>query len=211
MPPLFVYHLAIDHLPASQQVKQRLTKWLQNRPTQSRDVEQLTWEANIVAYVNVLYERTKIHGNCKRDTEAPALKTNIPIYGPRFVPPSYLHVQKRNPVTPLIKPSVLFLKPLHVIHPFYYGNLRKCPQCGSSEGVSWNSWVNTGHRELYGLRQGECALGYQLRCKGCTTGSTMQGSGDSDSDQHCFATTSSAFWRKWEHWNIPSTYLYSKS
>ncbi len=141
---------------------------------------------------------TKVHGNAKSGKPIPNLPLNLPIYGPRFVPPTYMHRQKRNTSSPKIEPVVAYLKPLTVIHPFYFSSLNKCPQCETEESTTWNSWVNTGHRELFGIRHGECALGYQLRCNSCK---------QAGRSQYCFATSSVGFWQKWEFWAIPRVYL----
>ncbi len=176
------------------QVKDKVVNWVSNRPRQSIEGEQLEWEAEIVAYVNAVYSLTKVHGNSKSGTPTPNLPKHIPIYGPRFVPPGYLHQERRHTTFPKIEPVVAYLMPLTVIHPFYFGSLKKCPQCNAEDGTNWNSWVNTGHRDLLGVRYGEGALGYQLRCKLCQ---------QAGRDQYCFATTSAVFWQKWEFWAIP--------
>lgn len=142
-----------------------------------------------------------MHGNAKEGTKPTSLKTSVPLWGPRFVPPTYTTLRKRDPVLAEIKPSVSYLKPLIVVHPFYdcYPDLRKCPQCGSADKkkVKWDSWQNTGYREVRGIYHGETALGYQLRCEDCEVQDKV----------HCFSTTSLEFWKKWELWNIPSTFF----
>ncbi len=178
------------------QVKDKFVNWLSNRPRQSIEGEQLEWEAQIVAYVNSIHNLTKVHGNAKAGKPTPNLPKHIPIYGPRFVPPGYLHQQRRNTTFSKIEPIISYLKPLTVVHPFYFGGLKKCPQCDSEAETNWNSWVNTGHCDLFGIRHGEGALGYQLRCKSCH---------QAGRDQYCFATTSAVFWQRWEFWAIPRT------
>ncbi|THH19481.1 hypothetical protein EW146_g1687 [Bondarzewia mesenterica] len=166
----------------------------------SRSAAQLEWEAHVVEYVSYIYDATKVHANAKKGTIPPTLVNDIPIYGPRFLPPDYLHLQKRQSV-PLIEPVTAYLKPLHIIHPFYYGNLARCPQC-HSEDVRWDGWTATGHRELHGIRREEGALGYQLRCKPCEEKHGKHTRGG-EKGHFCFATTNSTFWEKWEYWEMP--------
>ncbi|OBZ69969.1 hypothetical protein A0H81_10476 [Grifola frondosa] len=179
------------------EVKKRTETWLRNRSTQSRVFEQLEWEANVVQYVDYVFNETKVHGNAKRRTEPLTLKKEVPFFGPQFLPPLYLHCRKRDSV-PIIEPTTAYLKPLNVIHPFYYDNLKHCPQC-SSEEVSWDSWTTTGHRELHGVRLEECVLRYQLRCKVCER-RLKEGTVNV---QYCFATTTPAFWKNRRFWAIP--------
>ena len=173
-------------------VKEKLTTWLDNRPRQSIEGEQLEWEANVVAYVGWLWDHIKIHPKAK-NRRTPRISKRIPIYGPRFVPPGYHHEIRRNPAQPDIQPVTLYMKPLTTVHPFYYTDLKQCPDCDATVGVRWNSWVGTGARDLYGIRHGERAIGYQLRCEDCKEANR----------QHCFATTSITFWRRWDHHDIP--------
>lgn len=127
------------------------------------------------------------------------LRKEVPILGPRFVPPEYLHLEKRNP-TPKIIPGVTYLKPLHVVHPFYYPNLKQCPQCDETEDVSWQGWAGTGYREVHGLHREETAIGYQLECAKCKDKKKeVNGEG-----VYCIASTSIKFWARRAHWEIPS-------
>jgi hypothetical protein len=146
---------------------------------------------------------------------------SIPLLGPRFVPPSYLQIQKRSGLGQgTIEPLTQCVKPLNIIHPFYYAELATCPRCGSNEGTTWEGWTSTGARELHGLFCEEAALGVQLRCNRCKqsakvkTGNgknTVPDPGDDtelrgsmgDLEGYCFATTSAAYWKSWEHWQIP--------
>jgi hypothetical protein len=142
-----------------------VTSWKASRSDQTQNEVQLTWNAHVVEYVNNIYGRTTVHANSSKGTVADSLPKDILILGPRFVPPSYLHVEKRQKC-PVIEPMMVYLKPLIVVHPFYYPGLAKCPQCDSIN-VKWDSWTTKGHREVHGIRQEECALGMQLRCKDC--------------------------------------------
>jgi len=159
--------------------------------------------------VTYLYNQTRVHGNAKPGVKtAPMIDKRLPIYGPRFLPPSYLHQRKQSSRGD-IKPEVAYLKPLNVVHPFYYKDLQRCPRCGATDETTWFSWTATGHREVHGLQREECAIGYQLRCGHCKK---TQGEGGltssekkrkGEDEQHCFATTSSTYWKKWSFSNIP--------
>lgn len=123
----------------------------------------------------------------------------MPLLGPRFLPPSWLHLRRREPV-PNILPSVAYLKPLHIVHPLYYHWLKTCPQC-DSESVSWQGWTATGPREVHGIRREETTLGYQLECKDCEA--RFGGRNAEEEGKYCFATTNAKFWERKEHWEIP--------
>jgi hypothetical protein len=159
------YNRRETYMFTNRQVEKRVMSWKVSRSDQTQNVVQLTWNAHIVEYVNNIYGRTTVHANSSKGTVADSLPKDILILGPRFVPPSYLHVEKRQKC-PAIEPMTGYLKPLVVVHPFYYPGLAKCPQCDSMN-VKWDSWTTKGHREVHGIRQEECALGMQLRCKDC--------------------------------------------
>jgi hypothetical protein len=161
-------------------------------------------EAHVVEYVNLVYRSTKKHGNSKKDTPAPCLPQDVPFLGPRFVPPTYLNAKRRQGNL-VAEPETAYLKPLNIIHPFYYDNITKCPQCDSSD-VSWDGWTATGHRELHGISCEEMALGYQLICKQCKEEySAKSNHVNGGEGSFCFATTNPTFWKKWEHWAIPGS------
>ncbi|KAF9522231.1 hypothetical protein CPB83DRAFT_772367, partial [Crepidotus variabilis] len=159
---------------------------------------QLKWEANVIAYVDYIYEKTKVHGNASTLRVPPALSKQVPLLGPTFVPPSYCHVMKRSTL-PKIAPETAYIVPLTVVHPFYFaGTISKCPKCSESKNITWDSWNGTGGREVQGLYRNERAIGYQLRCKTC------HGLPKAERSQgFCFGTTNYVFWENWEHWKIP--------
>ena len=128
------------------------------------------------------------------------LPVGIPLLGPRFVPPTYLHVKKREDNV-AIQPETAYLKPLNVIHPFYYPDLGKCPRCDSLD-VLWDSWASNGHRDLHGVHEEEMAIGYQLQCKACKENKATH-TQDDEGGGYCFLTTNQVFWTKWEHWRMP--------
>jgi hypothetical protein len=141
--------------------------------------------------VAFIYDETKPRSK----TDLPrSLPSDIPFYGPRFSPPSYAVLQKRQ--TSTIEPESAYIKPVNVIHPFYYPALAKCPECQSLD-VKWDGWTGTGSREVHGIKREETALGYQLRCNQC----------QSSAKAHCFATTNPIFWERKQHWEIPRTQL----
>lgn len=197
--------------PVHLKVNSRVASWKKSREDmqgkEEKDIPagplaQLKWEAHVAAYVQHVYKSTTVHANNKKNVKVPILHDAIPIYGPRFVPPGYHSLQKRNEL-PSITPATAYLKPLNIVHPFYYPELAVCPECRSHD-VLWDEWTSTGHRDLHGLRREETALGYQLRCKPCEKRFGKKGS-ERGNGQYCFATTSAAFWTKWEYWDIPRT------
>lgn len=210
------------------QVKRRVEVWsnLPESRKSPRSRHQLEWESHVVEYVSFIWEKTRP----RKKGDSPAkLSLDIPLLGPRFVPPSYLHLQRRSGAYD-VDPETQYLKPVNIIHPFYYPELACCPQCQSTgTDVTWEGWTGTGARELHGIFQEEVALGLQLRCNTCkskktTNGdlpnsatstednlkrsnSTLQvegkGSQSSSPSSYCCATTSSAYWKSWPHWKIP--------
>lgn len=136
-----------------------------------------------------------------KDRFSKTLSQGVPIYGPVFLPPSYLEQTKRQSA-PEITPDVMYLKPLTIIHPFYFSDLFHCPNqpLDTPDGhkVSWDGWSSMGPREVHGLEREETALGFQLRCHACPARSPT-----GDKLQHCWALTSSQFWQQREHYDIP--------
>jgi len=121
-----------------------------------------------------------------------SLPSNIPFFGPQFLPPLYAVLGKCQ--TSTVKPESAYLKPVNVVHPFYYPMLAKCPECQSLD-VKWDGWMGTGSCKVHGVKWEETALGYQLWCNQCQTFSSGK--------THCFATTNLLFWEKKQHWEIP--------
>ena len=171
-------------------VAARVKGWLKNASNQCPLPEQLEWEANIIKNVKFIHNKTRVHGNTSKDAIPASLDKPIPLLGPQFVPPPYLYYQKHQTV-PKIEPILAHLKPLNVIHPFYYAEISSCPRCGSIN-TYWNGWNAKGSREVHRINREEAALGFQLRCKECW--------GDG---QFCVATTNPVFWESWEHWKVP--------
>lgn len=178
----------------SLKVHSRVETWKKNRgENQLCHEEQLEWEAHIIQYVNFIYGITKVHGNAKEKTPT-SLSSQIPLYGPRFVPPTYLNLSKRDS-TPVISPTTLYLKPVNIIHPLYFDGLAVCPQCSSSE-VMWDGWTTSGHRELHGIQEEETAIGLQLKCKECEKKYSKAKGNTRDGDENrrfCFPTTNPMF------------------
>jgi hypothetical protein len=217
------------------QVQKRVAAW-KNLPagkSSPRQAFQLEWEAEIIEYVNFVWQKTRPQS--KRD-EAKGLPQDVPLLGPCFIPPNYLHTRKRSGAV-TISPETQYLKALNILHPFYYPELAQCPQCHSRDDVCWDGWTGTGARELHGIATEEAALGLQLRCNACKVkfkaakkagthqdhGSDEEGldsevecldstghGGDervrretSTLEGYCFALTSNVFWKGWKHWEIP--------
>ena len=123
---------------------------------------------------------------------------------------SFLHRQKQN-ITAEILSEYAYLKPLNIVHPFYYPDiLNRCPRCGSTgRKIEWNGWTSTGHREVHGISQEETAIGVQLRCSQCEKQVRKVALWDSIS--YCFVMTSHLFWDNVEHWDMPSKYFTAQS
>ncbi|KAG2129219.1 uncharacterized protein EDB93DRAFT_1069119, partial [Suillus bovinus] len=131
------------------------------------------------------------------------LDHKVPILGPHFMPPSYLHARKRNQSEPAVNPEILYLKPCRIIHPFYYPKLARCPRCDCSDSIQWDGWTGTGPRDIHGLMLDEAAIGTQLQCENCRSDLMSKKGPQSEPEWHCFATTNPDFWRRWSHWSIP--------
>jgi hypothetical protein len=192
-------------------VNTRVKAWIKHRSSATRNqssiIAQLEWEAEVVEYVGFVYKLTKTHGNSKKATLPPCLPKDVPLLGPWFLPSLYLHIQKRQSM-PIINPEISYLKPLNIVHPFYYDSLGSCPRCQSTD-ILWDGWTTTGHRKLHGIHEEETALGYQLICKQCKSQYLHEKGGAGDGEgAYCFATTNPVFWKLCEHWAIPSMVKY---
>ncbi|KAI0757659.1 hypothetical protein C8Q80DRAFT_1092856, partial [Daedaleopsis nitida] len=175
-------------------VEARWKTWQKNRNTQSKYFAQLEWEAHVCEYVSFLASELRSSG---------PISSKIPILGPRFIPPTYLHAQRRSPSTDVV-PDTTYLKPLNVVHPFFYPGLDRCPTCSSSgDGLMSDGWNPKGHRELHGVSQEETAIGVQFRCKKCKEKYGKKAVEKAEGS-FCFVTTNTEFWEKIEHWNHPS-------
>ncbi|KAG0698511.1 hypothetical protein DFH29DRAFT_1018080 [Suillus ampliporus] len=126
---------------------------------------QLQWESEIVEYVQLLWEKTRTWSK-KGDLEASKLGMNVPLLGPRFMPPSYLHIQKWSGGG-AVELKIQYLKPLNIVYLFYYPQLAQCPRCGSNKDTTWEGWTSKGPQELHGVFCEEMALSTQLHCNHC--------------------------------------------
>ena len=167
--------------------------------------------------------RTNPGAKSVEKTTPKSLPVEVPVYGPRFEPPTYLHLKKRNSAFH-VKPDTSYVRPLTIIHPYYFPDLAKCHQCGSMN-VKWEGWNAYGYRDVHGISYEETALGSQLSCKDCKQrgieekGSKGKGvqekgkgvqekgkAGASEKDEkihHCFAMTNAVVWEKRQLWEIP--------
>ncbi len=137
----------------------------------------------------------------KKDAPPTRLSETIPIFGPLFIPPTYVQLMRRNPSGSTLTPETLYVKPVNIVHPFYYDFLQKrCPQCNEVVDVSWDGWTGQGSREVHGTSYEETALGVQLRCGKCKASKSDRNSAIST---FCFTTTSPSWWERFEHWEIP--------
>ena len=78
-----------------------------------------SWAAE---YVDFVWKKVRVHGNAKSVVNSAApkrLEPNIPILGPRFVPPNHLHAQRRRGEGIDVNVDDYYLKALTIVHPFY--------------------------------------------------------------------------------------------
>lgn len=150
-------------------------------------------------YVDFIVSKTRVHGaaiTLKKMTPG-MLDKWIPLYGPRFTLPTFLDLQKHQS-KPEYHLSILYLKVVNVIHPFYFLQLNDyCPHCESFE-ISWEGWTTSRHRDVHALRAEETTLGVQLHCGGCTARKLA-----GEEILFSFATTNLVFWDQYPHWKIP--------
>ncbi|KAI5997496.1 hypothetical protein EDD15DRAFT_2162778, partial [Pisolithus albus] len=108
-------------------VSRRVRAW-SDLPAQRKNPRpsfQLSWEAEVVEYVNFLWQKTRSR---KKMADKPAaISWDVPFLGPRFLPPTYLHAHRR-PGLSSVMPDEQYLKPINVLHPLYYPQLTCCPR-----------------------------------------------------------------------------------
>ncbi|PIL35895.1 hypothetical protein GSI_01555 [Ganoderma sinense ZZ0214-1] len=147
------------------------------------------------------------------------LNSKIPWLGPRFLPETYTS-QKRRLVSPDVIPDLACLKPVTILHPYFFDELNICPRCGATgDDLSWGRWTTSGPRDVHGVYGEEQVIGVQMRCNKCkeARGNTGRrggrgkgGGGDDDDDDdyddpsYCWGTASYQFWEGKEHWEIPN-------
>ncbi|KZV87139.1 hypothetical protein EXIGLDRAFT_621003, partial [Exidia glandulosa HHB12029] len=96
-----------------------------------------------------------------------------------------------------LQPEDWYLRPLIIVHDFYYPVLRTCMVCGSGKDkTAFDGWASTVPRRVHGISTEEFAYGQQLRCNNCKA---------LGSKPFCYATTSGAFWKKISTDLIPGT------
>ncbi|KAH9959878.1 hypothetical protein BC827DRAFT_1134220 [Russula dissimulans] len=78
------------------QVQNRVDSWVKKCPSSPSAplLAQFKWESHVVEYVTHIHGLTKVHGNATKGTSPKPLSREIPLLGPQFIPPSYLHVQR---------------------------------------------------------------------------------------------------------------------
>ncbi|EJD33866.1 hypothetical protein AURDEDRAFT_131466 [Auricularia subglabra TFB-10046 SS5] len=110
--------------------------------------QQLRWMAEVLEYVNYIHLPTRVHGNAK-SVNQPVLNSTIPLLGPRFVsPPPALSAQAGK----------LVLRPLNVVHEFYYPDLRSCRVCAADKTqTSSEGWASSVSRRVHGISVEELA------------------------------------------------------
>lgn len=168
-----------------------VTRWLKDTPDPPANVvEQLKFSAHCVHYTNLINKLTRVHGNAKKVTKTtsrPNLELLVPLLGPQFLPPTHRQLSHRNRAAD-VTPDSYYLKPLTVLHPFFYPELLVCPNCKTNQHTSIEGWTHSGPRDVFGLRRHETAIGVQIRCSQC---------------KFCNATTNHEFWAGCEIWQFP--------
>jgi hypothetical protein len=184
------------------QIEKRVDSWKKGRTTQHYLDTQLQWEASVVEYVNFLWDCTRVNRDRGKETGSTYLPRDIPLLGPRFVPPSYPQLERRQYAASGLTPDMAYVKPITIVHPFYYPSLTICPKCQSkdSKDISWKGWTSTGSREVHGVQREETAMGYQLQCRACEISVSTK---TAEQKGYCYATTNPVFWQNWEYWQIP--------
>lgn len=155
--------------------------------------KQLEFMAHVAVYVSHLHNDTKLHGNSQAK-QAPTLKAEVPIYGPRFVPPTHLQTLRRKGPNAPIVPETAYLRPINIVHPFYYPQLALCPDCKTDDEKIFKTnsqWTAGCPRKVHGLSEEEYAYGVQYHCSTCKKGSS---------------TTNPEFWKGKMHWQAPSMF-----
>ena len=89
----------LNDWPAHAQVKKQVQSWHTHRHTQNQSHAQLHWSAHVVEHVNFLNELTAVHGNSAKGTITSPLPKKILVFGPHFVPLSYLHCNRPRELT----------------------------------------------------------------------------------------------------------------
>jgi hypothetical protein len=156
------------------QVHKRVAKWkgtMKSGCTAAQEA-QLKFIAEVVEYMMYLSNKVFPHGNSKEQTPR-KLPSDIPILGPKFLPPSYAQQLRRNPSAQIV-PETAYLKPVNVLSRFFLSNdpnFGHCPRCNSlgrtTKLTQWE-WAPAGPRfDVHGLEQEETAIGEQGQCTVC--------------------------------------------
>jgi len=185
----------------------------------------------VCCYIDFAHQNTCVHGNSAK-LAVSKLSGKVPLLSPHFilVPPSLFTKGEGLPSKAHVEHY--YVKPIHIVHPFFYPTLTKisCPGCwkfGTEPSIQWTQWAGKGPRDVHGLMEEEYAIGYQMQCKTCTAGTQqdkqLQGlkevievddNGDDDDDpdmsdqimkpqSHFWATTNREYWSGVLHWQVP--------
>ena len=179
-------------------MNERVIKWTEARQGhQSPRRDQLQWEANVIEYVNYITASKAAVTTSRSKLGTYQLPPSVPLWGPVFYPPTFDDIAKRYPATLRdkqttrlqITPNAAYLRPLTVIHPYYFKSLRRCPRDAAHSVVN-DGWQSNGSREVHGLYHEESAIGFQIRCNSC------KGQVDEDgrSLTYCFSLVNSEYW-----------------
>ena len=176
-----------SHSQYVRQVNDRVTQWEKIRAGhQDCNKFELTWVSHVVEYLHRLPDH--LVGLDKR------LPEGMQLHGPTFKPPSLdehlLHGDE-------LKPEDMYIRPVTVLHPLYFPDLKMCPR-DRSHKPQWDGFTTSGPRTVYGVNAPELALGYQIRCRQCSAHDLKGGA-----QQTCFGTASPQYWAGVPHWERP--------
>lgn len=149
----------------------------------------MEFAAQVCQYVKVMYGKLLANGKCD---------PNLPLYGPRFLPPSPTIVY-RNPLSSSeISTRDFYLKPVTVVHELYWPSLLRCPTCEKANrqkpSLQRQGFTPEGPRTVHGIKEEEYVIGTKIRCRTCA---------NLNEDRIQWSFTSSEFWSDRMYWEIP--------
>ncbi|KIO24054.1 hypothetical protein M407DRAFT_26496 [Tulasnella calospora MUT 4182] len=168
-------------------VQKRIDSWKSAKSTPSG--HQMEFAAHVCQYVKFTYSKVFANGKCD---------PNLPLYGPRFLPPSP-SVLYRNPLScSQILTRDFYLKPVTIIHELYWPSLLQCPTCTKAKRPEPNlqrqGFTSEGPRTVHGIKEEEYVIGTKIRCQTCAS---------LKEDRIQWSFTSPEFWSSRTYWEIP--------
>ncbi|KAG8916363.1 hypothetical protein FRC01_003197 [Tulasnella sp. 417] len=196
--PLVALNIISNTLPSDEreefcakwnnEIDKRVSGW--KNEESSIPEPQLIFASQACQYVKYLHDKTPKKGKFSLD---------LPLYGPRFSPspPAFLH---RNPSSSSqISPNDFYLKPVTIVHDFFWPSLMTCPTCakaGRAEPkLERQGFTPEGPRTVHGIYEDEYVIGARIRCKTCAKlkhGGRIQ-----------WSFTAQEFWGDKPYWEIP--------